>query len=89
MQYKYNDATYDGSILINNQNIADSKVIIKSKLYSPDLDLSNNMAGVLKYINFGIKDTTTINYKVLENRFYLMRSVDKALASGTTIGSQN
>jgi hypothetical protein len=45
MQYKYNDdnATYnDGSILINNQNIADSKVIIKSKLYSPDLDLSNN-----------------------------------------------
>jgi hypothetical protein len=30
MQYKYNDdnATYnDGSILINNQNIADSKVI--------------------------------------------------------------
>jgi hypothetical protein len=31
MQYKYNDdnATYnDGSILINNQNIADSKVII-------------------------------------------------------------
>jgi hypothetical protein len=48
------------------------------------------LAGVLKYINFGIrdKDTTTINYKVLENRFYLMRSVDKALASGTTIGSQ-
>jgi hypothetical protein len=46
MQYKYNDdnATYnDGSILINNQNIADSKVIIKSKLYSPDLDLSNNI----------------------------------------------
>jgi hypothetical protein len=47
------------------------------------------LAGVLKYINFGIKDTTTINYKVLENRFYLMRSVDKVLASGTTIGSQN
>jgi hypothetical protein len=46
------------------------------------------LAGVLKYINFGIKDTTTINYKVLENRFYLMRSVDKVLASGTTIGSQ-
>jgi hypothetical protein len=58
MQYKYNDdnATYnDGSILINNQNIADSKVIIQSKLYSPDLDLSNNIAGVLKYINFGIR----------------------------------
>jgi hypothetical protein len=58
MQYKYNDdnATYnDGSILINNQNIADSKVIIKSKLYSPDLDLSNILAGVLKYINFGIR----------------------------------
>jgi hypothetical protein len=57
MQYKYNDdnATYnDGSILINNQNIADSKVIIKSKLYSPDLDLVIILAGVLKYINFGI-----------------------------------
>jgi hypothetical protein len=57
MQYKYNDdATYnDGSILINNQNIADSKVIIKSKLYSPDLDLVIILAGVLKYINFGIR----------------------------------
>jgi uncharacterized protein (DUF2164 family) len=39
----------------NNQNIADSKVIIKSKLYSPDLDLSNNIGWVLKYINFGIR----------------------------------
>jgi hypothetical protein len=95
MQYKYNDdnATYnDGSILINNQNIADSKVIIKSKLYSPDLDLSNNIgwsSKIYKLWNKEIKDTTTINYKVLENRFYLMRSVDKVLASGTTIGSQN
>jgi hypothetical protein len=80
MQYKYNDdnATYnDGSILINNQNIADSKVIIKSKLYSPDLDLSNNIgwsSKIYKLWNKEIKDTTTINYKVLENRFYLMRS---------------
>jgi hypothetical protein len=44
---------------------------------------------IYKLWNKEIKDTTTINYKVLENRFYLMRSVDKALASGTTIGSQN
>jgi hypothetical protein len=90
MQYKYNDdnATYnDGSILINNQNIADSKVII-SKLYSPDLDLSNNIgwsSKIYKLWNKEIKDTTTINYKVLENRFYLMRSVDKVLASGTLL----
>jgi hypothetical protein len=78
MQYKYMMLhAYDGSILINNQNIADSKVIIKSKLYSPDLDLSNNIgwsSKIYKLWNKEIKDTTTINYKVLENRFYLMRS---------------
>jgi hypothetical protein len=63
----------------------------KIKIIFQDLDLSNNIGWSSKIYKLWNKEinTTTINYKVLENRFYLMRSVDKALASGTTIGSQN
>jgi hypothetical protein len=90
MQYNDNATYNDGSILINNQNIADSKVIIKSKLYSPDLDLSNIWLEFKIYKLWNKDKRYYYNqFKVLENRFlFNAGSVDKVLASGTTIGSQ-
>jgi hypothetical protein len=95
MQYKYNDdnANYnDGAILVDNKNLDDSKVIIQSKIYSPELTLSNELgfpSKVYKLWNKEVKDDGTITYKTLENRFHFLRSVEKSFTSTTTIGSKS
>jgi hypothetical protein len=69
MQYKYIDdnATYnDGSILINNlliQSYHKIKIIFTSEFRF------SNMAGVLKYINFGIRRWVLLQISYGKNEF--------------------
>ncbi|MFV8339145.1 hypothetical protein ACNQGL_07725 [Flavobacterium sp. LB3P21] len=94
LKYKYNDenANYnDGAILVNNKNIDDTKTIIQSKIYSPEANTSNIFGfntNVYKIWNKEVKDTGVVTYKDLENRFHFIRSYDKNLSTGTTIGSE-
>lgn len=94
-KYKYNDedSQYnDGLISIDNVNIDDEKTVIQSRIYTPErlpepmLDFSSN---VYKFWNKEVKDDGTINYKPLENRFYLLRSIDHTFNSPTKIGSES
>lgn len=93
MRYKYNDDNAnhnDGYLSINNKNLDDTKTIIQSKIYSPELSFSKNLgftSRVYKLWDKEPKDDGTTNYKLLANRFYFMRSVEKTFATTVTIGS--
>lgn len=93
MRYKYNDdnASYnDGFLVIDNKNLDDSKTIIQSKAFSPELSFSNNLGFITKVYKLWDKepkDDGTITYKPLANRFYFMRSMEKTFDAAVTIGS--
>lgn len=93
-RYKYNDqnASYnDGSFLVNNQNLEDKKTVIQSKIFSPELSLTNVIGfktKVYKLWDKTPKDDGTTTYKELSNRFYFVRSIDKTFDS-LTIGSES
>ena len=92
-RYKYNDqnAYYnDGSFTLDNKNLEDKKTVIQSKIFSPELSLSNALGfktKVYKLWDKTPKDDGTTTYKPLANRFYFLRSIDKIFSS-LSIGSE-
>lgn len=92
--YKYNEAEsdyYNGSINVENENIADSKDVIKSVIYAPEKLKSNvlpRQTNVYKLWNKEVKDDGSVNYKPLDKHFYLMRSENYIFDSAVTIGSE-
>ena len=95
MRYKYNDenASYnDGYLLIDNKNLEDSKTVIPSKIYSPELSLSTNIgftSRIYKLWDKEPKDDGTTTYKPLANRFYFVRSIEKTFSPAVTVGSSS
>lgn len=93
MKSKYNDSGasyFDGSLLVNNPNLEAEKTIIQSKIYSPEKLPSNSLgfqSKVYKLWNKEVKDDGTVEYKDLQNRFYFLKSINKAFSS-VTIGSE-
>lgn len=97
--YQYNDkeSTYNnGSINVENINLEESKDAFKSKIYSPEKDLSlfffgtgdNSPMPVFKLYDKNIKEnggTQTIEYKALDKRFHYLRAGTKTIS--TKIGS--
>ena len=79
--YKYNDKDAnhnDGFLYINNKNIKDEAPLISSAFYSPEKNktyfLLNNY-NVYRFWNKQSKDDGSgVDYKPLENRFYVMKS---------------
>lgn len=93
-RHKYNDVNdnyYDGNILINNENLADSRNAISSKIYVPE-ELQSNVfektTNVYKLWDKQPKDDGTTDYKSLSKRFYFMRYDDYDFSQQTTIGSE-
>lgn len=92
--YKYNDDEadyYNGSISIDNVNLADSKDVVKSNIYAPEKLPSNELqkqTNIYKLWNKEVKDDGSVTYKGLEKRFYLMRSEDYAFENDVIIGSE-
>ena len=80
MKYKYNDSAddyNDGFLRIVNYNLKDSTTIIKSNIYSPELQKTTLVSGLLNVYKFWdkqVKDDGIIKYKSLSNRFYFQRS---------------
>lgn len=93
LRYKYNDAEanhHDGAIAIENENLEESKTILNSTIYAPERVLSNSLGfttNTYKLWNKEVKDDGSVDYKVLSDRFYFMRSLDKTFDSALTIGS--
>jgi len=93
MRYKYNDDNAnhnDGYLSIDNKNLDDSKTVIPSKIYSPELSFSDSIgftSRVYKLWDKEPKDNGTTTYKPLANRFYFMRSIENTFDSPVTIGS--
>lgn len=93
-KYKYNDqnANYnDGSFFLDNKNLEASKTVIQSKIYSPELSISNALGfntNVYKLWDKTPKDDGTTTYKPLANRFYFTKSINKTFTS-LKIGSES
>lgn len=93
-KHKYNDSDasyYDGSIVIDNVNLSDSKTVIASKIYVPEEETNNIFSQnlrVYKIWDKKVKDDGTVEYKDLKNRFYFMRSEFRYLDSSRVIGSE-
>jgi hypothetical protein len=93
-KYKYNDqnASYnDGSFLLDNKNLEASKTVIQSKIYSPELSISNALGfntNVYKLWDKTPKDDGTTTYKPLANRFYFIKSVNKTFTA-LKLGSES
>lgn len=77
-RYRYNDRDEnhnDNYIFISNKNLPESTTVFNSKFYSPEKAKSSTIgrANVYKLWDKEIKDDGTIEYKDLNNRFYIMR----------------
>lgn len=75
---KQGEVFCDGRILIENKNLAEKTVVVKSKFFAPSsLNTESNINGVntvlFKLWDKEIKDDGTIEYKDLSNRFYLLK----------------
>ena len=93
--YKYNDPEdeyYNSEILIDNVNLPDSKVVLNSRIYAPDLErkilLHDLVTNVYRMWNKEIKEGGSINYKGLSKRYYFMRVGSHTFTNPTEIGSQ-
>lgn len=99
-RYQYNDkeSNYnDGTLEIQNLNLAEKKDLFKSKMYSPEQLLIDFQIGTKKYpmrvfkmYDKTIKEKngqTTIEYKSLSKRFHYVRSV--AVTDNIIIGSES
>lgn len=99
-RWQYNDKGsdyHDGSLNIPNMNLAEQKDIYRSKMYSPERNLTMFKLGslgdvalrVFKMYDKNVKDVggeTKIEYKSLDKRFHYCRSV---ILDGTVkIGSE-
>jgi hypothetical protein len=96
LTYRYNEdnSNYnDGVIRINNVNIKDETTIIKSKFYSPERFKSTFLgltAGIrmYKFWNKEIKDDSTVDYKELTGRYYVLRTKEHTFSSAINIASE-
>lgn len=94
MRYKYNDenAKYNnGTLRVENKNLEDSKTIIESKIYSPELRSSKNLGFVTQVYKLWEKepkDDGSVDYKPLADRFYFIKSVDTYFDNPVLIGSK-
>ena len=85
LRYRYNDENsshHDSYLIVDNYNLPDSVDIIKSKLFAPESKKSIFLASFFgeEYNTYPIwskepKDDG-IEYKALDNRFYIMRSIE-------------
>lgn len=86
-RYKYNTegANHnDHYIVVNNQNLAESKDSIKSKIYSPEqefssLDAPSNIYSLWEkeVVDNPEEGEPPITYKALDKRFYFLRAIKK------------
>jgi hypothetical protein len=90
MRYAYSnkeDNYYDASLLVANVNLADSKDILKSKIYAPNQKrgrIAQTTSNVYPLWEKDIEEDTndegvttiTTTYKPLENHFYFLRYQD-------------
>lgn len=88
IMHKYNvegDIFNDGYLIIDNDNIEDTKPLFQSKTYSYDNSIRNVWANIQTYlypmysaepkvIQQEGQDVTVIEYKPLSSRFYIMKS---------------
>lgn len=90
LAYSYNDNKNDhknGSIIINNVNLDDSKTLIQSKIFAPEMDQTNLLpftTNVYKLFEKEIDENDgiqTIKYKGLDKRFCFLRSTTKTFPS--------
>lgn len=94
LTYKYNDNEsdyYNGSLLIDNVNLADNKKVISSNIYAPEKLRSNELpkeTNVYKLWNKEVKDDGSVTYKSLDKRFYFLRADNHIFESAVTIGSE-
>jgi phage tail tube protein FII len=96
LKYRYNEenSTYnDGIIRVNNVNIKDETTIINSKFYTPERLKSNFLAlqnGIrtYKFWNKEIKDDSTVTYKELTGRYYVLRAEPYVFQNAINIGSE-
>jgi hypothetical protein len=94
--YKYNeqeDDYYNSEIVIDNVNLPDNKVVVNSKVYSPEktstLLVHDLITNVYKMWDKEVKDNGDVNYKGLSKRYYLMRESSHTFTSPTSIGSES
>lgn len=94
LNYKYNDTEgdyYNGSLLIENVNLPDNKVVINSRIYAPEKNKTFELpkeTNVYKLWDKEVKDDGTVTYKSLDKRFYFMRADNYIFPSSVTIGSE-
>lgn len=93
-RYKYNDSESDynnASINVENVNLPDAKDVIKSVIYSPEKEKTNELykeTNVYKLWDKTIKDDGSVTYKSLDKRFYFMRLDNFIFPSNKIIGSE-
>jgi len=96
LRYKYNDQESDfndGIININNVNLKDSADVIKSKIYSPNLELNtiyNDFYNVYPLWQKEANENASsidVKYKSLDKRFYFLRS--ETITQSGFIGSES
>lgn len=74
-KYRYDDEGvnyYDGSILVNNENLSAEITTIQSKTFAPDL--LENGSLMYKLYDRQISNTGEISYKNLKGRFFFVNS---------------
>ncbi len=91
-RYKHNDDNSNfanGSIRIENENLAEELTLLQSRIYTHEGERSGFLLGsnIYKIWDKEIKDDETVTYKGLQNRFYFMRAerVNLSLSLGSNI----
>lgn len=79
LKFKYNDTNAnhnDSKLIVKNENIKEEITLFASRFFSPDKKTSTEISGgnVYPIWSKNIKDNNLIEYKELDNRFYLLRS---------------
>ena len=94
-KYKYNDddAVYNnGTIGIDNVNLAEQTDVIQSLITSPEKDtvdlLQFNDVHVYKIWSKEVNDTGVVKYKGLNDKYYFIRSIDASFASPLKVGTE-
>ena len=82
MRYNYNekeDSHNDGCLQVANENLPDSRDVLKSKLYSPEKEMvvlggyKTNIYKLWEQETQQEEDNITISYKPLDKRYYFLR----------------